>query len=304
MPSPENVVPLGWLWRFAPLGPESRDNLIRGTGLLRRRDGHVPPEGVFGPRTHDSVDGSGIISGFRESFLKFSDVLRPRRARTTNLRCLGILCESHPRRYRRKQNRRQNHDSSTCDVVMAHGDYLLAHAGCIVGASGPPDRVVLTSCTVAESRDATASQRCHGVAPSGCQSNDSGFPRRVSESTRKMFLPRSNLPVLGLDEAKDIGCSRPRRSRESSAPVAVLVDEAEYVVRSGSHRSRSGVRCSPCWTTGRQRCVRSGAASPGWRQSPGARFHSTARPTGRTRRPPSPCHGVSRYWSAPGSEVA
>ena len=157
VPSPENVVPLGWLWRFAPLGPESRDNLIRGTGLLRRRDGHVLPEGVFGPWTHDSVDGSGIISGFREGFLKFSDVLRPRRARAANLRCLRILCESHLRRYRRKQNQHQTHDSSTCDVVMAHGDYLLAHAGCIVGASDPRDRVALTSWTVAESRDATAS---------------------------------------------------------------------------------------------------------------------------------------------------
>jgi len=37
-------------------------------------------------------------------------------------------------------------------------------------------------------------QRCHSVASSGCQSNDSGFPRRVSVSTGKMFLPRSNLP--------------------------------------------------------------------------------------------------------------
>src|SRR4030095_8735736 len=157
VPSPENVVPLGWLWRFAPLGPESRDNLIRGTGLLRRRDGHVLPQGVLGPWTHDSVDGSGIISGFREGFLKFSDVLRPRRARAANLRCLRILCESHLRRYRRKQNQHQTHDSSTCDVVMAHGDYLLAHAGCIVGASDPRDRVALTSWTVAESRAATAS---------------------------------------------------------------------------------------------------------------------------------------------------
>ena len=194
MPSPEKVVPPGWLRRFAPLGPESRDNLIRGTGLLRRRDGHVLPDGVFGPWTHDSVDGSGIISGFREGFLKFSDVLRPRRARATNLRCLRILCESHPRRCRRKQNRRQNHDSSTCDVVMAHGDYLLAHAGCIVGASGPRDRVALTSCTAPKAGTRRPAQRCHSVASSGCQSNDSGFPRRVSVSTGKMFLPRSNLP--------------------------------------------------------------------------------------------------------------
>src|SRR4030095_4638385 len=150
VPSPENVVPLGWLSRCSPLGAESRDNLIRGTGRLRRRDGHVLPQGVLGPWTHDSVDGSGIISGFREGFLKFSDVLRPRRARAANLRCLRILCESHLRRYRRKQNQHQTHDSSTCDVVMAHGDYLLAHAGCIVGASDPRDRVALTSWTVAE----------------------------------------------------------------------------------------------------------------------------------------------------------
>ena len=175
--------PLGWLRRFAPLSSESRDDLIGGTGLLRGRHRHVLPQGSLGSWAHDSVDRSGIVSGFREGFLQFADVLRLRRTHAAHLDGFVLWAQLVSIGTAASRVDDSIRIPAPATWLQRMVMYLLAPAGCIANASGPG-----SSCAPFQPYRHTAwrdgdRQRCQRLSPPRRRWIDSVLRRPVTKWT-------------------------------------------------------------------------------------------------------------------------